>query len=197
MGDYINVFQLDLENVNSWYQLLPDPIAFIKPFLFKQTEFGHFTQSPFFDTRRPGMYTPKQLKTFWDNIMHASASDIISKKLTRTILTQSNTVQKSHLGNLERLLSLHGRLLMDHVLTLSFFVDKFKETFGFLGYYFQGLGKFFACFLLVKIFIDNVVFVLGGLEVQKVSGTNFDSVRTMLGATFHLFVVSLISNVRN
>ena len=83
------------------------------------------------------MYTPKQMKVFWDNTIDASASDTVLKKLTRTILTQANTVRISDPGNLERLLSLDDRLLMDHLLTPSFFVDKFKETFGLLGYYIQ------------------------------------------------------------
>ena len=164
-GDYTKVFQLDLEIDNSWYQLLPDPMPLNKPLLFKPNELGHITQFTNFDTRRAGMYTPKQMKNFWDKIIHASASDTALKKLTRTILTQGNTVRISDPGNLERLLSLDDRLLMDHFLTPSFFVDKFKETFGLLGYYIQCLGNFLACFLLVKFLIDVVVIVLRGLEI--------------------------------
>ena len=88
-------------------------------------------------------------------------------------------------------MSLDDRLLIGHLLTPSFFVDKFKETFGLLGYYIQCLGNFFACFPLVKFVIDVVVFVLRGLEIRKVSGAIFGFVRTKLGATFHLFVLSL------
>ena len=191
LGDYTNVFQLDLENDSSWYQLLPDPMPFNKPLLFKPTELGHITHFRIFDSRRAGMYTPKQMKIFWHNIIHASVSDTVLKKLTRTISTQGNTIRISDPGNLERLLSLDDRLLMDHLLTPSIFVDKFQETFGLLGYYFQCLGNFFACFLLVKFSIDVVVFVLRGLEIRKVSGATFGLVRTMIGATFHLFVLSL------
>ena len=132
-------------------------MPFIKPLLFKQTELGHITQFPNSDTRRAGMYTPKQLEKLWVNIIHASAPDTVLKKLTWTILTQVNTIRISDPGNLERLLSLDDRLLMDHLLTRSFFVDKFKETFGLLGYYNQCLGNFFACFLLVNVLIDVVV----------------------------------------
>ena len=32
LSEYTNVIQLDLENENSWYQLLPDPKPFDKPF---------------------------------------------------------------------------------------------------------------------------------------------------------------------
>ena len=166
-------------------------MPFNKPLLFEPTELGHITQFPTFDTRRAGMYTPKQMKNFWDNIIHASASDTVLKKLTRTILTQGNTVRMSDPGNIECILSLDDRLLMDHLLTPSFFVDKFRETFGLLGYYIQCLGYFFACFLLVKFLIDVVVIVLRGLEIRKVSGATFGFVRIMLSATFHLFVLSL------
>ena len=133
-GDYTNVFRLHLENDNSWYQPLRDPMPFNKPLLFKPTELGHITQFPTFDIRRAGMYTPKQIKNFWDNIIHASASDTVVKKFTRTILTQRKTVRTSDPGNLERFLSLDDRLLMDHLLTLPFSVDKCKELFGLLGY---------------------------------------------------------------
>ena len=162
---YTNVFQLDLENDKSLYQLLREPMPFNKPLLFKQPELGHIT--PTFDTRRAGMYTPNQMKNFWDNVIHNSASDTLLKKLTRTILTRGNSVRIYEPGNLERLLSLNDRLLLDHLLTPSFFVDKFKETFGELGYIIQCLGNFFACFLLVKFVIDVVVIVLRGLEIRS------------------------------
>ena len=52
-------------------------------------------------------------------------------------------------------------------------------------------GKIFACFLLVKFVIDVVVIALRGLEIREISGATFGFVRFMLGATFHLFVISL------
>ena len=58
LGDYVLVFQLDLENDNSWYQLLP----FDRPLLFKPTEFGHNTHFPIFHSWRDGIYTPKKIK---------------------------------------------------------------------------------------------------------------------------------------
>ena len=80
---------------------------------------------------------------------------------------------------------------MDHLLTASYFVDKLKETFVEQEYIFQGLGNFFACFRLVKLKIDVVVIVFRGLEIRKISGATFGSVKTMLGATFHFFFPSL------
>ena len=51
--------------------------------------------------------------------------------------------------------------------------------------------KLFSCFLLVKFNIDVVVIVLHELKIGKGSVANFGFVRTMLGAIFHLFVLSL------
>ena len=139
-------------------------MPFNKPLLFKPTELGHILQFPTFDTRRVGMYTPEQMKNFWDNTIHSPASNTVLKKLTRTVLTQGNTVRSSDPGNLERFLSPDDGLLMDHLLTPSFFVDKFKETFGLMGYYIQCLANFFACFFLVKFIFDVFVIVLQRLE---------------------------------
>ena len=82
MADYTIVFQLDLEIDISWYQLSPDPMPFNKPLWLEPTELGHITQFPTFDTRRAGMYSPKQMKNFRENIIHASASDTVLKKLS-------------------------------------------------------------------------------------------------------------------
>ena len=99
------------------------PIPFNKPLLFKPTELGHITQFPTFDTMRPGMYTPTQKKNFWDKVIHNSASDTLLQKLNRTISTRGNSVRISEPGESERLLSLNDRLLLDHLLMPSFFVD--------------------------------------------------------------------------
>ena len=123
--------------------------------------------------------------------MHVSASDTVLKKLAKTILTQGNTVRISDPRNLEQLFILDDGLSMDHLLMPSFFIAKFKETFGLLGYYIQCLGNLFACFILVKINIHVVAIVFREFEIRKFSGATFCFVRTMLGATFHLFVLSL------
>ena len=51
--------------------------------------------------------------------------------------------------------------------------------------------NFYACFFLVKFFFDLVVIVLRGLEIRNDSGSAFGLVRIMLGAQFHLFVLSV------
>ena len=165
-------------------------MPFNKPLLFRPTELGHITQFPTFDTGQSGKYTPNLMKNFWNNINHSSASDSALKKLTRTILTESNTIRISDAGNTDRFFSINDSLSVDHLLKPSFFVDKFRESFGELGFYIQCLGNFFACFLLAK-YIIFVVINLRRIATRKVSCATFGFVRTMLGATFHLIILSL------
>ena len=73
VGGHKNAFQLDLDDKLSWYQLMPAPILFKTPLMFAPQDIGHITEFPVYDLRRAGMYTPKQLKAFWDNIIHNTA----------------------------------------------------------------------------------------------------------------------------
>ena len=142
-------------------------MPFKKRLLFKPTEPGHITQFFTFDTSRARMYTAKQMKNLRDNVIHASASDTVLKNLTRTILTQGNTVRFPDSEVLERLLSLDDRFLMDHFLTPSFFVDNFNETFGPLGYYIHCLGNFFACLLLERLLLMLLLLSSKDLKFEK------------------------------
>ena len=112
------------------------------------------------------MYSPRQMKNFLDEIIHASDSDTVPKKLTMTILTQGKTVRVYDPGNLKCLLIVDDRLLMDHLMTHFLFVDKLEEILGELDYFFQCFGNFFACFFLIKFLIDVVAFVLRRLEFR-------------------------------
>ena len=107
-------------------------MPFNKTLFFKPTELGHITQFPTFDTKRGGIYTPKQkqMKKFWDNIINAAASNTVLTKTTRTNLTHRSTVRIPDPGIFERFLSLDDTLFMDPLLTSSFFVDKFKDNLG-------------------------------------------------------------------
>ena len=46
-----------------------------------QQDIEHITDFPVYDSRRAGMYTRKQLKTFWDNIIYNTASTSILKQI--------------------------------------------------------------------------------------------------------------------
>ena len=80
LGDYTSVFQLDLDNDNSWYNFLPGLMPFIKHLMIKANELGQITHILNSDTRRARMYNPKLRQNFFDKINYHSVSDFVLKK---------------------------------------------------------------------------------------------------------------------
>ena len=58
------LFQLDLDNNNSWYQLMAALVPFKPSAVFAPQQNGYVQKIPDFDSRRAGIYTVNQLKDF-------------------------------------------------------------------------------------------------------------------------------------
>ena len=190
-GTYRNMFQLDLNVENSWYKLSPAPEPQNPPLIFEPTEIGHITSFPTYDTQRAGMYTPGQIKDFWDNVIHNSASDSILKKLTRRLLTNGQRVRILESENLERAMSMNNQFYFDSLLSPNYFTNQFKSVFGEVSFYLEKLGIYFAIFLFVKFTIQFILKYLEALEVQDVTGATVSYSKVILGTVFNLFTFSI------
>ena len=184
LGSYTNVFQLDLEKHNSWCQHLPHPMPFFIPLMFTPNEFGRKTQIPAFDSTPDGLYTLSQMQNFWPSIFHASASDTVLKKFTRTVLTQSKSIRISDPGSLE------------HFLTPSSPLDVLDATScRQIKMNFFGTGKTYSVFRkLFPLFLFCIIVTVIGfpeLEIRKTSGASFGFVKTKIGPTFNVFLLQL------
>ena len=119
---YENMFQLDLDEATSWYKLspAPEPVHLLNaPLTFEPTEIGHIIEPQEYDLQRSGLYSPAQIKDFWDNVIHNSVSATINKKLTRRILTDGKNVRSMESGKLGQAISLNNRMI-ECILTHSF-----------------------------------------------------------------------------
>ena len=82
------------------------------------------------------------------------------------------------------------------MLSPSFFLDHFKSTFGEIGYYVERAGVLFACFMLIKFFfIDIVIFILRDFEIKKLSKNTIGFWKTLLGASYNLFLLSIVTSI--
>ena len=115
------------------------------------------------------------------------------KKISRTVL------QNAHVDNSQRDIyraaGLNNRLYLDSMLSPSFFLDHFKSTFGEIGYYIERAGILFACFMLIKFLIDVVIFILRAFEIQKLSKNTIGFRKTLLGASYNLFLFSIVTSI--
>ena len=149
-GTYGNTFQLDIDVATSWYKLSPVPEPVNAPLIFEPTEIGHITEPEEYNLQRSGLYSPAQVKDFWDKVIQNSAYSIL-KKLTRRILTNGNNVRIMESGNLDQALSFNNRMYFDSFLSPDYFTQQFKSAFGSVFYYLEKRGIWFAVFLFLKL----------------------------------------------
>ena len=87
VGGYKNAYQLDLDNEKSLHHLMPASVPFKTPFLFSLFSVCHIINSVGCEYQRAGIYTPNQLKDFWDNILHSCASKSILQKISHEVIS--------------------------------------------------------------------------------------------------------------
>ena len=63
-----NLFQLDMQDQDSWFSLNPELTHSDRPAIFGPKEISPFTKDAFDESDDAGMYTKGQLSDFWDNI---------------------------------------------------------------------------------------------------------------------------------
>ena len=89
----------------------------------------------------------------------------------------------------------YNKLYLDSMLSPSFFLDHFKNTFGEIGYYVERAGILFACFMLTIFLIDVVIFILRAFEIQKLSKNTIGFWKTLLEASYNLFLLSIVTSI--
>ena len=75
----------------------------------------------------------------------------------------------------------------------SYFKDRFMNTFGPVAYVLEHCGICFSVFLFFKLIIDVVVMVIRHLEITKMTGTSLGFDKTLLSASYNIFLMSILT----
>ena len=86
VGGYKNAYQLDIDNDNSWYHLMPAPVPLQAPRTFAPKFAGSIPKFTGYKSQRAGFHSPNQLKVFLDNILHSDASKAVLTEISREVL---------------------------------------------------------------------------------------------------------------
>ena len=86
VGGYKNAYQLDIDNDNSWYHLMPAPVPLQPPRIFALKFVDSTLKFTGYESQRAGIYTQNQLKAFWDNILHSDASKAVLKNSREVLM---------------------------------------------------------------------------------------------------------------
>ena len=174
---------------------MPAPIPFKTPLMFAPQDIGHITEFPIYDTRRAVMYTPKQLKAFWDNIIHNTASTSILKKITRFVL-HNRHMDYANSDALTARMGLNQKIYLDSLFSPGFFVKNFIGTFGFVAFFLEKIRIYFACFFF-KFLLEVIVTIIKALEITKLTNRTMSFWKIILGATYNFFVLSVYFHFLN
>ena len=79
----------------------------------------------------------------------------------------------------------------------SFFKNQFMDTFGSVAYVLEFCGIYFSCFLFVKLIVDLIVMILRHMEINRLTGASLGFGKTLLSASYNLFLTSILTSVFN
>ena len=81
------------------------------------------------------------------------------------------------------------------MITPEYFKDRFMDTFGPVAYVLEHCGIYFSWFLFFKLSIDVVVMVISNSEFSKMTGTSLGLGRTLLSASYKIFITSVLTSM--
>ena len=164
-----NLFQMDMDQKDSWYSLTPEITHRDRPAVFAPKDISPFTTQKFPQSAKKGMYTKGQLSEFWDAILMSSASKNALRKFTRNLMVPSNA--KKGPGGYTYCAP-RTDFFADIMISSINFENEFVQTFGTVGYWLEKCGIWFAIFLFIKLIIDIVVVVMRTLEIRITGKSN-------------------------
>ena len=187
-----NLFQLDMEDKDSWFTLTPSPEHRDRPAIFGPKDIQPMITRSFPGSQDAGMYTPKQLSEFWDNILISAASRNALQKFSRELITPS----MAHSGP-ESFAYYAPRtdFYVDGMISPDYFKNQFLETFGKISYVLELCGAYFGAFLFIKFVIDITVLVFRYFELRHLTGNTLSFTKTLLSASYNLFFTSVLTSV--
>ena len=71
------------------------------------------------------------------------------------------------------------------------------DTFGSVAYILEICGIYFSCFLFLKLIVDLIVMVLRHMEFNRFTGPSLGFGKTLLSASYSLFLTSILTSVSN
>ena len=81
-----NLFQLDMDQGDSWYTLTPGIVHQDKPAIFELKKVTPMTAQSRTGSEDAGMYTRSELRGFWENILINAASRTAPKKFSQNLI---------------------------------------------------------------------------------------------------------------
>ena len=151
-------------------------------------------QKSFWWSRRCWNLTRAPLSEFWDNILISAASRKALQKFSRELIVPNTA---NHGPERYSYYAPRTDFYVDNMISPNYFKNQFRDTFGSVAYVLEFCGKYFCCFLFIKLIVDIIVMILRGMEINRLTGASFGFAKTLLSASYKLFLTSILTSVFN
>jgi len=187
-----NLFQLDMDQENSWYTLTPGIVHQDRPAVFGPKKLTPMSAKSLVGSQDAGMYTRTELRGFWDNILINAASRTALKNFSQNLIFYSTQHEESD--------GFHyytpkTDFYVDKMISPEYFKARFMDTFGPVAYFLEHCGIYFYVFLFFKLIIDVVVMVIRHLEISRMTGASLGFGKTLLSASYNIFLTSVLTSM--
>ena len=189
-----NLFQLDMDQEDSWYTLTPGIVHQDKPAVFGPKKVSPMTAQPLTGSQDADMYTRSELRGFWDNILINAASTTALKKFSHNLIIYS-TPQEGSEGF--HYYTLKTEFYVDKMICPEYIKDRFMDTFGPVAYILEHFGIYFSVFLFLKLIIDLTVMITKHMEINRMTGASLGFGKTLLSASYNIFLTSVMTSMYN
>ena len=187
-----NLFQLDMDQEDSWYTLTPGIVHQDKPAIFGPQDISPVAFHTFTGSQDAGMYTRNELKGFWDSILINAASRTALKKLSQNLILYT-TAKEGTDGF--HYYTPRTEFFVEKMISPGYFKDQFMDTFGPVVYVLEHCGIYFAVFLFIKLIIDMVVMIVRYMEIDKLTGSALGFGKTLLSASYNIFLTIVLTSM--
>ena len=189
-----NFLQFDMEKENSWFTITPTLEHRKRPAVFGPKDVTPVSRRAFGGAGDVGIYTRAQLSEFWDNIVISAASRKALQKVSRKLIVPNTAI---HGQEQYSYYSPRKDFYLDNMICPSYFRNQFMDTFGSVAYVLDFCGIYFSCFLFIKLIVDLIVMILRHIEFNPLTGASLGFGKTLLSASYNLFLTSILTSVFN
>ena len=183
-----------MEDENSWFTITPTLEHRKRPAVFGPKDVTPVSRRAFGGAGAAGIYTRAQLSEFWDNILISAASRKALQKVSRELIVPNTAI---HRPEQYSYYAPPTDFYVDNMISPSYFNNQFMDTFGSVAYVLEFCGIYFSCFLFIKLIVDFIVISLRHLEIIRLTGASLGFGKTVLSASYNLFLTSILTSVFN
>ena len=79
----------------------------------------------------------------------------------------------------------------------NYLQNHFMGKFGSVAYVLEFCGKYFSCFLFIKLIVDLIVMILRRMEINRLTDASLGFGKTLPSASYNLFLPFILTSVFN